>query len=113
MFVTPHFTHQELGAPPKRWRSNEELLAQRLELLRRIRGNRPLTILSGYRTPAHNAAVGGAPHSQHLRGAAADLPEGYASVQEAIWAGFTGIGSRGPWAVHVDVRPGPRVRWTY
>ena len=34
---------------------------------------KPVHITSGYRTAAHNAAVGGAPDSQHLRGEAADL----------------------------------------
>jgi len=57
--------------------------------------------------------VGGAPNSLHLRALAADLPEGYATVEEAVMAGFIGIGSRGPWAVHVDLRSGPPARWTY
>jgi uncharacterized protein YcbK (DUF882 family) len=57
--------------------------------------------------------VGGVPNSQHLLCRAADIPEGYATVEEAVMAGFTGIGSRGPWAVHVDVRLGPAARWTY
>ena len=33
--------------------------------------NKPITITSGYRTAAHNAAVGGAKSSQHLLGRAA------------------------------------------
>jgi uncharacterized protein YcbK (DUF882 family) len=28
--------------------------------------DRPIHILSGYRCPAHNKAVGGAPDSQHM-----------------------------------------------
>lgn len=35
--------------------------------------SRPITIGSGYRTPALNRAVGGVPDSQHTRGQAADL----------------------------------------
>lgn len=88
-------------------------LVDALERLRRIRGGRPLTIISGYRSASHNAAVGGVKNSQHLYGRAADIPAGYATVGEAARAGFTGIGSQGPWAVHVDVRPGPAARWTY
>lgn len=33
----------------------------------------PVRVTSAYRSPAVNRAVGGAPHSQHLRGEAADL----------------------------------------
>lgn len=109
----PHFTWEELGAPPKHLRPNARRLAHRLEDLRARHGGRPLPVISGYRSPAHNARVGGAPHSLHLRAAAADIPYGYATVEEAIMSGFTGIGSKGPWAVHVDVRPGPLARWRY
>ena len=45
-------------------------------------------------------------------GDAADIPEGYATVDQAVAAGFTGIGSKGRWAIHVDTRPSP-ARWTY
>jgi uncharacterized protein YcbK (DUF882 family) len=92
---------------------NSRHLARHLERLRRRCGDRPLRLVSAYRTPEHNAAVGGAPQSQHLLGLAADLPEGYATVEEAVMEGFVGIGSRGPWAVHVDVRSGPAARWEY
>jgi uncharacterized protein YcbK (DUF882 family) len=33
----------------------------------------PLTIVSGYRCPDHNKACGGATHSQHMAGTAADV----------------------------------------
>lgn len=48
-----------------------ELCAILLEPLRRRFG--PVRVLSGYRCPALNAAVGGAANSQHLRGEAADI----------------------------------------
>lgn len=48
-----------------------ELLAA-LEATRAVRGL-PLNVASGYRCPAHNAAVGGAPGSKHLTGEAADI----------------------------------------
>lgn len=83
--------------------------------LEHLRGQvgRPLVIVSGYRTPETNKAVGGASQSRHLVGDAADIPEGYATIEQAQRAGFVGIGSKGPWAIHVDMRPGPPARWTY
>lgn len=110
---TKHFSWGELGNPPKSRRAESAKLARHLERLRAINDGQPLHIVSGYRSPAHNTRVGGATRSQHLRGAAADIPRGYATVAEAMEAGFTGIGSSGPWAIHVDVRPGPLARWTY
>lgn len=92
-------------------------LIEKLEVLRGIVG-RPLEIISGYRTKATNAAVGGASQSQHLRGRAADIPQNYATVAEAAAAGFRGIGyvvdGDDWWATHVDVRPGTDVEsWEY
>lgn len=48
-------------------------LVYRLELLRMAWGS-PLRLSSGYRTPAHNTAVDGLPHSKHLRGKGSDVP---------------------------------------
>lgn len=69
----------------------------------------PIIINSGYRTPSHNASVGGAKNSMHLYGKAADIvctgktPLQLAQLAEAI--GMTGI----EWNVtegytHVDTR---------
>lgn len=87
-------------------------LVRKLEALRTLVGNKPLRIVSGFRCPPCNARKGGAPKSQHLYGKAADIPAGYATVAQAKTAGFTGIGSKGRWAIHVDVRP-HQARWTY
>ena len=43
-----------------------------LEKLRALSGE-PLFILSGYRCQTHNSKIGGAPHSYHLYGKAADV----------------------------------------
>ena len=48
------------------------LCVELLEPLRAFAG-KPIVISSGYRCPALNRAVGGAPGSQHLSGEAADL----------------------------------------
>ncbi len=80
----------------------------------------PVSIQSGYRSPAHNKKVGGVKDSQHLLGTAADIkvkgktPE---QVFHAINSGevkgidpnIMGVGLY-PTFVHVDVR-GNRARW--
>lgn len=86
-------------------------LVQKLERLRAIVG-KPLYIVSGFRCPWWNTRVGGAPRSQHKLGTAADIPAGYCTADQAAQAGFHGIGTKGRWAVHVDVRATP-ARWVY
>ena len=108
----PHFRPSEFACHHCGARKTATNLLESLERLRAIKGGRPLRIISGYRCPVHNARVGGAKASRHMVGDAADIPEGYATVAEAKAAGFTGIGNRGPWAVHVDRRPTP-ARWSY
>ena len=78
-------------------------LVEHLERLRGIVG-RPIVIVSGYRSPSHNRAVGGARRSYHLLGRAADLRSGVVTVDQALAAGFGGIGRCGKWVVHVDDR---------
>lgn len=45
----------------------------RMEGVRALLGNRPILVSSGYRAPAVNAAVGGAPTSAHMTGHAIDF----------------------------------------
>lgn len=81
----------------------------RLQELRRALG-RPMIVNSAYRSPEHNARVGGAKKSQHLTGAAFDIsmanhdPEGF--IAAAREAGFTGIGTypRSNF-IHIDIGP--------
>lgn len=112
-------------------------LLHKLEALRAHVG-KPLPVISGYRDVAHNARVGGAKRSQHtygdapeLRaiagrlsrnallgaGRAADVNRGYVTLGECKNLGlFGGLGYRGDWVTHVDVRPvDPRrpTTWRY
>lgn len=66
--------HDQARTPyPVAWRPDRAVtLARVFEALRASTGA-PLAVLSAYRTPAHNAAVGGAPQSQHVEGRALDL----------------------------------------
>lgn len=106
--LSPHFSRAEFDCHDgARANPAPELIAA-LERLRAITGNHPIVIVSGYRSPAWNRRVGGATHSQHLVNRAADIVRGVATVAQAREAGFRGIGYRGSWAVHLDVRDGPR-----
>ena len=49
-----------------------ERVAKNLQVLRDELG-KPITVISGWRTKAHNDAVGGAKHSRHMIGDAADI----------------------------------------
>ena len=91
---------------------NEEL-PKVLEQLRQKVGSDAVIITSGYRTQQHNAAVGGAKASQHLKGNAADIrckkggaiipaKEVCCALEDMGHAG--GVGYISGTAVHVDVR---------
>lgn len=115
---TPHFHPYELrckdGAPyPERWyQSRAANLLQACEDVRRM-FNRPMTVISGYRTPEYNAKIGGAKKSQHMQGRAVDFViDGVppATVQKAIFENqhslhrIRGFGEY-PTFTHIDTRP--------
>ncbi len=95
-----------------------------VSILQKIREHfgKPLTITSGYRTPAHNKACGGAAYSQHLYGRAADFkiagiaPDVVAAYAETLLPNRGGIGVYPPKAgratgwVHIDTRAS-KSRW--
>lgn len=88
-------------------------LIEKLQQLRDYLGV-PITINSGYRSPSHNAAVGGAKNSQHMYGTAADIsaPVDYQTLLAAarLFFGDGGIGTyEGDGFVHVDT--GPQRTW--
>jgi hypothetical protein len=79
-----------------------------------------LNVTSGYRTPEHNAAVGGVRGSRHLRGDAIDVSLAGLSPaqQQAVIDQFLSdprVGGFGYYphsnSIHVDVRPGDRTAW--
>ena len=85
-------------------------LLRKLDALREAWG-RPLLLVSGSRCEAHNAAVGGATGSQHVKGLAVDLffsdeEEKMELVRLAARLKFGGVGwgVAGNGKVHLDVR---------
>lgn len=109
--LSRHFSSSEFRSKDEATLTHaiDQALVDVLERIRHAAGDRPLTIVSGYRTPAHNRAVGGARNSQHLYGRAADIPRGFVSAEVAHRCGARGVGVCDGWAVHVDTRPGPPV----
>ncbi|MET4130665.1 D-Ala-D-Ala carboxypeptidase family metallohydrolase [Roseovarius sp. MBR-6] len=71
---------------------------QAMDALQNLRNRlgKPLIVLSGYRSPAHNKAVGGARQSKHMEGTAFDIamsnhdPVAFEAAARA--AGFLGFG---------------------
>ncbi len=133
--VTDHFTVEEFRCHdgtdyPAEWVADRLTpLCQQLEVIRAELGGVPATILSGYRTPAHNAALrdadgsgtGVAKNSQHLYGRAADVvfkgispADAHAAVLRLVAAGKIQIGGLGLYQtwIHVDIREGDHLaRW--
>ena len=88
-----------------------------LDALRGLMG-RPFVVNSGFRTPEHNKAEGGAPLSGHLTGEAVDVKtRGWTDRERcdfiiyAVKLGFTGIGI-GKTFIHIDTKP-RRASWRY
>jgi hypothetical protein len=80
----------------------------------RNRLGKPLIVRSGYRSPSHNRAVGGAPASKHMLGTAFDIamsnhdPVTFAEAARAV--GFLGFGTY-PRSGFMHIDLGPARSW--
>jgi uncharacterized protein YcbK (DUF882 family) len=90
-----------------------------IELLQAIREKlgKSITIMSGYRCESHNQVCGGAKHSQHVLGNAADIKVAGMDahkVHEYIASHFNqrakGLGKYNTFT-HIDVRDGTNAKW--
>lgn len=122
MNLSPHFSLSELVASQVATRkgidntpaptivTNLTRLAVLLEQVRALVAG-PITISSGYRSPALNKAVGGAAGSAHLLGLAADIvvpgwpPKKLAKVIEKSGLAFDQLIYEGTW-VHIALAAG-------
>jgi uncharacterized protein YcbK (DUF882 family) len=123
IWIAPFFRWDEFRcndgtAVPARLRVPvSNLVNNTLARVRSIWG-RPMTVLSGYRTPAWNKRVGGELRSYHLRGMAADIviagvrPMDVAdAIQDAMECGTIPNGGLGRYRTFTHVDIGPARRW--
>jgi GH25 family lysozyme M1 (1,4-beta-N-acetylmuramidase) len=124
--VSPNFSVDETRchdpartAVPKLLKGNVQRHAFNLEIFRHEMGDKPLAIVSWYRTPAWNAHVGGASQSRHMQADATDFEVGMVEsfgherwdrVADRVFA-QGGVGSYPAGSRHLDSR-GTRARWT-
>lgn len=94
MQLTKNFSLAELTAtntgidntPPQDIINNLLYLAGKVLQPARERFGKPITVNSGYRSPAVNKRVGGAASSQHLTGQAADITTGSKTENVKLFA---------------------------
>lgn len=115
-FRKSEFASRGVPVPPSLY-GNVTKLCRGLEQLRDELGGAPVVIINGYRTPQHNAAVGGASRSTHLKALGADIHVPGKSQAEVVRAAARvpmfrrgGIGAYGAGGIHVDAR-GTVARW--
>lgn len=117
-FSLDEFKSKDGSAFPAEVVQNLAILAEQLQALR-DEVQKPITVLSGYRSPAHNLKIGGAKESFHVKGMASDLqvagmtPSQLAEViEKLIKEGKMKQGGIGiyPTFVHYDFR-NKKIRW--
>lgn len=106
--VSAHFTLREFACPHCHWPRAHRTLVRGLERYRGAYSAGGLDIVSGYRCVQHNADIGGAPGSQHVKGRAADIPPHINVDTVAQLRVFGGLEyqprSSGRLCTHVDTR---------
>ena len=117
-FNKSEFDSKDGASMPASVLINVKELAKNLQVLR-DEVKKPIAITSGYRSPAHNRAIGGASASKHLLGQAADFKipgmtpkQVFAIITRLIQQGKMkpgGLKAYSTW-VHYDIR-GYNARW--
>ena len=111
-YASTNFQWREFYCPTAQVVPVSDLTLYHVERLEKLRKklDRPLRVNSGYRSPDHNAKVGGAKQSMHLEFAPDIAPLGYITpeILQHIYTlaeefGFTGLGQYDTF-VHVDCR---------
>ena len=129
MRMTRHFKREEFDCHdgtqyPANWLLNLKRLCNYLETIRKEIGDRPIKVISGYRTSGWNKKCGGAKRSYHLSGIAADIKAKglssrklYGILDGLMHEGKIAQGGLGlyRWGVHYDTRgyktDGSVARW--
>jgi len=103
-----NFNSTEFDSPdlPGSGSNMSEVFIKKLSDLR-TNCNFPFQVNSGFRTPAHNQAIGGKPNSAHLLALAADIHctdpyQRFCIVYNALLIGFKRIGVY-PTFIHLDI----------
>jgi len=115
-----YFNYSEFDSPDVQGRGQlmDKIL---LEMLDEVRDkfDKPIHITSGFRTPAHNEAVGGVETSSHLKGLAVDIAcknstDRFDLINCLLDVGFSRIGVAKTF-IHADIDPNKSigVMWTY
>ena len=117
-FIKSEFESKDGAKMPKEVLQNVIKLAGYLQILR-DHLNKPIKINSAYRSPSHNAKIGGAKKSKHLLGIAADIvvqdytpKQVYDAIEKLIACGDLPQGGLKayPTFTHYDIR-GTKARW--
>ena len=117
--LSKHFSSKEFENSTDREFFIDPILLQKLDLVREDFGE-SITVTSGYRSPAHNAKIGGSSSSQHCLGKAADIRPTSGSKEKLdklyliCEKYFEAVGDgRVKGFIHVDTRTGKKRRWDY